>query len=122
MLNFMTRELTVYHEGKEATDEQVYSHLWNYSQALIAAEDQIKDLIQLIKNGDSGDIAIYKENHHPQENQKEVYRLDHFKWRMFVAMAKNDSKNVSYWLNRYNLLNEKLNSIKETEGGASVVG
>lgn len=98
--------LNIYKEGREARDEEVGTALWMYHQALNNAERQIEKLLDLLKQLDLNDYDLedYLEEF-PDSNTN--YKQQEVKACLYMAMAKNDEKSISKYINQLTLLQEK---------------
>jgi hypothetical protein len=106
--------IEVFHQGKLDEDKWCYDLLFTYSASLNRAESQIEDLIELIKNPCQESISEYLEEYQPKPYQNSIYQLEEYKLNMFECMSLNMQREANNWLARYNLLNDKLNALKDT--------
>lgn len=98
--------LDVYKEGREAKESEIGTALWMYHQALNKAERQIEKLLDLVKNLDPNDYDLedYLEEYPDSETN---YKLQEVKACLYIAMAKNQEKLISKYINQLHLLQEK---------------
>lgn len=112
--------MEIIHEGKEPTQEAMNALLFRYSTALNRAEEQIRNLISLIKGSRECSIEEYEERYEPNGDEASVYLLEETKYEINRAILDGDEGYKGFLLNKYHLINERLNSTEETAGGAVV--
>jgi hypothetical protein len=112
-VNLMTKELSVFYQGREATEIEQNTALWSYHQALYEAERQIEFLVKRIKNDE---MEEYLEEY-PDLNKSEEfqYYIEEAKECLFRAMQKNNASLISKYANKVNLLLEKQKEIQNKE-------
>lgn len=118
-MNLQTKSLHINKEGREATEPEVYTALWQYHQALYEAEKQIKEMAKLLESlvddfDEVDEVYDYLHDHADLSDREEVmYKFEESKEALFVAMAKKDASVISMHINRINLMMENIKSEEE---------
>jgi hypothetical protein len=109
--NLRGGEITFYVEGRPLDEEkEIGSVLAMYISALNAAEKQIDELIKIIHEADvhKDYLEEYLDEFPEEENYKGKYKIEDIKDALFHSMMKKDEKNISYYLNQLNIIQEKI--------------
>jgi hypothetical protein len=100
--------LELFKDGRPATDPEIGTALWQYHQALVEAERQIRKMAELL---DELNPAEYESEDYLEEfpdNENTLgYLIQEAQAALFEAMARQDEPKISKWINRVNLLKEK---------------
>lgn len=115
--NMAEQTLDIYKEGRDAKEEEAYSALWQYHQALNEAEKQIEFLLKMIHDlmdeGQCIDIdkgyPAYLEEYPTRGDEDLRYKMEEMKEAFFVASAKKDPAKMSKYINQIIILDAKLN-------------
>lgn len=113
-------EMEVYKNGREATDVEMNTALWQYHQALNEAEAQIEKLLAIVRlksdflddDSEAYQAAIetafdYKDEYQEEGDELERYAIDEKKAALHEAMARKDEKAIARLANEMNLALQK---------------
>lgn len=106
-----------YVQGRPMDEEkEIGSVLASYIAALNSAENQIQMLLKIIKEAEvhKDYFEEYLDEFPEEENYISKYKIEDIKDALFHYMMKKDEKAIGNYLNKLNVVTEKLNGNGQT--------